>query len=149
MGKAVEIGLMDLERSIYLRNLRDYLYFRLKEEIPFMYLNGSLKHRLPGNLNVSFKYVEGESLLILLDMEGICASSGSACTTGQKEPSHVLKAVGLSDKMAKGSLRMTLGMENTIEEIDFTVEKIRGFVEKLRESSDEYQSFIKQGLRSS
>lgn len=147
MGKAVEIGMMDLKRQIYLRNLRDYLYYRLKEEIPFMQLNGSLKNRLPGNLNVSFKYVEGEALLILLDMEGICASSGSACTTGQKEPSHVLKAIGLSDKMAKGSLRMTLGMENTIEEMDIVVGKVSGLVKELRESSDEYQSFIKSGLR--
>lgn len=147
MGKAVEIGMFDLERQIYLRNLRDYLYFRLKEEIPFISLNGSKRYRLSGNLNLSFKYIEGESLLILLDMEGICASSGSACTTGQKEPSHVLKAIGLSDKMAKGSLRMTLGMENTIEEMDFVVEKISEIVGKLRESSDEYQSFIKNRVR--
>lgn len=139
MGKAVEIGMRDMKKDmIYLRNMREYLYYRITGEIPYVRLNGSRTERLPGNLNISFKYVDGESLLIMLDMEGICASAGSACTAGSKETSYVLKAIGVPDDIAKGSLRITIGTDNTMDEMDIVFEKINSIVNTLREFSDEY-----------
>lgn len=117
--------------------LREYFMERLLTEIPNSRVNGHRKHRLPGNIHVSFPGIEGESLLIILDMEGICASSGSACTVGSLEPSHVLTAIGLNEKEAKGSLRLTLSEENTKEEVDFCVDVIKRNVERLRKMAGE------------
>ena len=113
--------------------LRDYLITRIMQEIPNTRLNGHPTGRLPGNVNVSFESVEGESVLIMLDMQGICASSGSACTSGSLDPSHVLLALGLSPELARGSLRMTLGEENTKEEMDIVVEELARIVGRIRE----------------
>ena len=113
--------------------LRDYLTERLLTEIPGSRLNGHPKLRLPGNVNISFPGIEGESLLIMLDMQGICASSGSACSSGAIDPSHVLLAIGLSEKEARGALRLTLSEENTKEELDVAVEKVKESVFRLRE----------------
>ena len=113
--------------------LRDYLITRIMQEIPDTRLNGHPTRRLPGNVNVSFESVEGESVLIMLDMQGICASSGSACTSGSLDPSHVLLALGLSPELARGSLRMTLSEDNTKEEIDIVVEELARIVGRIRE----------------
>ena len=117
-----------------LADLRDYMAKRIKEEIPFCTINGTMDRakRLPGNLNVTFDYIEGESILLMLDLAGICASSGSACSSGSLEPSHVLLAIGVPAERAHGSIRFTLGKENTIEQIDYSVEKLKETVEKLR-----------------
>lgn len=122
--------------------LRDYLIKRL-EEIPYCRLNGHPVKRLPNNVNVSFAFIEGESLLIMLDMKGICASSGSACTSGSLDPSHVLLAIGLKHEEAHGSLRLTLSEENTREEIDTVVEAVKGIVQRLRDMSPLYEDFVK------
>lgn len=124
--------------------LRDYLINRLETEIPYCRLNGDRVKRLPNNVNFSFEFIEGESLLIKLDMEGICASSGSACTSGSLDPSHVLLAIGLPHEKAHGSLRLTLSEENTKEEIDKTVEVIKQTVEYLRSMSPLYEDFLKK-----
>lgn len=113
--------------------LRDYLIGRILQEIPDTRLNGHPVKRLPGNVNVSFAAVEGESVLIMLDMQGICASGGSACTTGALDPSHVLLALGVSSELARGSLRLTLGEDNTKEEMDVVVEELKQIVGRIRE----------------
>ena len=113
-------------------------------EIPYSQLNGHREKRLPNNVNFSFEFIEGESLLIMLDMKGICASSGSACTSGALDPSHVLLATGLPHEKAHGSLRLTLSMENTEREIDYVVDCIKEIVEKLRNMSPLYEDFLKK-----
>lgn len=123
--------------------LRDYLIRKIEEEIPHCRLNGHRDNRLPNNVNFSFEFIEGESLLIMLDMKGICASSGSACTSGSLDPSHVLLAIGLPHEKAHGSLRLTLSEENTEKELDFVVESIKGIVKRLREMSPLYEDFLK------
>lgn len=123
--------------------LRDYLIGRIEAEIPYCRLNGHRTRRLPGNVNFSFRFVEGESVLIMLDMKGICGSSGSACTSGALDPSHVLLAIGLGHEEAHGSLRLTLSGENTIEEADIVVEELKRIVEKLRNMSPLYEDFLK------
>lgn len=135
------------ERAGRERELRDYLIRRIMEEIPYARLNGDPVKRLPNNVNVSLQFVEGESLLIMLDMEGICASSGSACTSGSLDPSHVLLAIGLPHEIAHGSLRMTLGGETTREELDYVIEKLKGIVDHLRSMSPLYEDFIKKGKK--
>lgn len=127
--------------------LRDYLIRRIEEEVPYCRLNGDRTRRLPNNVNFSFRFVEGESLLIMLDMRGICASSGSACTSGSLDPSHVLLSIGLPHEIAHGSLRLTLSEENTKEELDTTVEAIKEIVARLREMSPLYEDFIKKEKR--
>lgn len=127
--------------------LRDYLIRRIEEEVPYCRLNGDRTRRLPNNVNFSFRFVEGESLLIMLDMRGICASSGSACTSGSLDPSHVLLAIGLPHEIAHGSLRLTLSEENTKEELDTTVEAIKEIVARLRHMSPLYEDFIKKEKR--
>ena len=117
---------------------------RITEEVPFAKINGSLTHRLPNNVNVCFRFIEGESLLIMLDQSGICASSGSACTSGSLDPSHVLLAIGLPHEIAHGSLRLTLSEDNTKEEIDYTVDKIKEIVARLRSMSPLYEDFLKK-----
>ena len=125
--------------------LRDYLIRRVLEEIPYSRLNGDPVKRLPGNANFCFRFIEGESLLILLDQKGICASSGSACTSGSLDPSHVLLAIGLPHEIAHGSLRLTLSEDTTKEDIDFTVDELKKIVERLRSMSPLYEDFVKQG----
>lgn len=124
--------------------LRDALIERISKEVPYCRLNGDRTRRLPNNVNFSFRFVEGESLLIMLDMEGICASSGSACTSGSLDPSHVLLAIGLPHEIAHGSLRLTLSEETTMEEIDTVVEAVKKIVERLRSMSPLYEDFLKK-----
>ncbi|MCI8417200.1 MAG: cysteine desulfurase NifS [Lachnospiraceae bacterium] len=144
-GKAVERALRTMkERTDRERELRDYLIQRVLTEVPFVRLNGHRTNRLPNNANFSFQFVEGESLLIMLDMEGICASSGSACTSGSLDPSHVLLAIGLPHEIAHGSLRLTLGEETTREELDLVIEAIKKIVQKLRDMSPLYEDFMKR-----
>lgn len=125
------------------RELRDYLIGRIEREIPYCRLNGHREKRLPGNANISFRFIEGESLLIMLDMRGVCASSGSACTSGSLDPSHVLLAIGLKHEEAHGSLRMTLSEENTKEELDQVVGHLKEIVQRLRDMSPLYEDFMK------
>ncbi len=132
------------ERTARERELRDYLIDRVLREIPYTRLNGHRTNRLPNNANFSFQFIEGESLLIMLDMEGICGSSGSACTSGSLDPSHVLLAIGLPHEIAHGSLRLTLSEETTREELDYVVESIRKIVEKLRNMSPLYEDFMRR-----
>ena len=145
LGKAVEIAVRTMDERIKKETeLRDYLIGRILKEIPYTRLNGDSEKRLPNNANFSFQFIEGESLLIMLDMAGICGSSGSACTSGSLDPSHVLLAIGLPHEIAHGSLRLTLGEDNTKEEMDYVVEKVKGIVERLRSMSPLYEDFIKK-----
>lgn len=144
LGKAAGIASKDLEeRGTKIANLRDYLIERVLTEIPYSRLNGSKVDRLPNNANFCFRFIEGESLLILLDQEGIYGSSGSACTSGSLDPSHVLLAIGLPHEIAHGSLRLTLSEDNTKEEIDTTVEALKKIIARLREMSPLYEDFLK------
>ncbi len=127
------------------QEIRDHMIRRIQEEIPYVRVNGHREKRLPGNVNVCFRFVEGESLLIMLDQEGICASSGSACTSGSLDPSHVLLAIGLPHEIAHGSLRLTLSEANTREEADYAVDKLKTIVERLRSMSPLYDDFVKSG----
>lgn len=141
-GKAVELAIADLqERTEKETELRDYLIKRVETEIPFTRVNGDRSKRLPNNVNFCFRFIEGESLLIMLDMKGICASSGSACTSGSLDPSHVLLAIGLEHEIAHGSLRLTLGRDTTKEEIDITIEELKKIVSHLREMSPLYEDY--------
>lgn len=133
------------EKAAKETKLRDYLIGRIEEEVPYCRLNGDRQRRLPNNVNFSFRFVEGESLLIMLDMEGICASSGSACTSGSLDPSHVLLAIGLPHEIAHGSLRLTLGEDTTREELDTVVEAVKKIVERLRAMSPLYEDFVRNG----
>jgi len=147
-GKAVEIAMATMkERTKKETELRDYLIKRVLAEIPYTRLNGHRTRRLPNNANFSFQFIEGESLLIMLDMNNICASSGSACTSGSLDPSHVLLAIGLPHEIAHGSLRLTLNDEITYEDIDYTVEKIKEIVDKLRQMSPLYEDFLRSSGR--
>ena len=128
--------------------LRDYLIQRITKEIPYCRLNGDPVKRLPNNVNISFQFIEGESLLIFLDGAGICASSGSACTSGSLDPSHVLLAIGLPHEIAHGSLRLTLSEETTKEELDYVVEKLKEIVARLRSMSPLYEDFVKKNANS-
>lgn len=144
-GAAVKRAFESLtERMKKETELRDYLIERIEKEIPYCRLNGDRVKRLPNNVNFSFQFIEGESLLIMLDMKGICASSGSACTSGSLDPSHVLLAIGLPHEIAHGSLRLTLSEENTKEEIDYVVDSIKEIVNKLRSMSPLYEDFVKK-----
>ena len=148
MGKAVEIAMANLaERTAYEVELRDYLIDRVLSEVPYVRLNGHRTNRLPNNANFAFQFIEGESLLIMLDMQGICGSSGSACTSGSLDPSHVLLAIGLPHEIAHGSLRLTLSEETTKEDIDFTVDEIKKIVEKLRSMSPLYEDFVRKSKK--
>lgn len=145
LGKAVEIAMETItQRQKKEIELRDYLIDRVLAEVPFVRLNGHRTNRLPNNVNVSFQFIEGESLLIMLDMQNICGSSGSACTSGSLDPSHVLLAIGLPHEIAHGSLRLTLSEDNTKEEMDYVIEKIKEIVDKLRSMSPLYEDFIKE-----
>lgn len=145
LGKAVEIAFDTMEeRTKKEIKLRDYTMDRILAEIPYCRINGDKKKRLPNNINISVQFIEGESLLIMLDMAGICASSGSACTSGSLDPSHVLLAIGLPHEIAHGSLRMTLGEETTKEDMDYVIEKLKEIVGKLRTMSPLYEDFVKK-----
>ena len=144
-GVAVERAISTMkERTDKEIELRDYLIDRVLKEVPYTRLNGHRTDRLPNNANFSFQFIEGESLLIMLDMEGICGSSGSACTSGSLDPSHVLLAIGLPHEIAHGSLRLTLSDETTKEDIDFVVEKVKEIVARLRDMSPLYEDFMKK-----
>ena len=139
LGKAIEVATRDIDTKIaYESALRDKLLTRIVNEIPETRINGPLKNRLPGNANVCIKYIEGEGMLLMLDMQGIAASSGSACTSGSLDPSHVLLAIGLDHETAHGSLRLSLSSLNTEEEIDKTVDVLKASVERLRSMSPLY-----------
>lgn len=143
-AKAAELAKASLDNRIaYETELRDYLIERVLNEIPYSRLNGERRKRLPNNTNFCFQYIEGESLLILLDQKGICASSGSACTSGSLDPSHVLLAIGLPHEIAHGSLRLTLSEKTTKEEIDFTIDELKKIVDRLRSMSPLYEDFLK------
>ncbi len=145
LGKAVERAVRTMEeRTQKERELRDYLIERVQREIPYSRLNGHRTLRLPNNANFSFQFIEGESLLIMLDMEGICGSSGSACTSGSLDPSHVLLAIGLPHEIAHGSLRLTLNEEITKEDLDFVIDTLKKIVERLRGMSPLYEDFVKK-----
>ena len=139
-GKAVELAMASMEeREEKERGLRDYLIGRVMAEVPFVRLNGHRSQRLSNNANFAFQFIEGESLLIMLDGSGICGSSGSACTSGSLDPSHVLLAIGLPHEIAHGSLRLTVSPDNTREEMDLVVDRIKEIVKKLRDMSPLYE----------
>ncbi len=145
MGKAVELAMAEQKERVAAKvALRDYLIEKMLKEIPYTKLNGHRELRLPNNTNFSFRFIEGEALLILLEQAGICGSSGSACTSGSLDPSHVLLAIGLPHEIAHGSLRLTLSEENTREEMDYVVEKLKAIVQRLREMSPLYEDFVKE-----
>lgn len=131
------------ERTAKEVELRDYLIERVLKEVPYTRLNGDRTNRLPNNANFGFQFIEGESLLIMLDMKGICGSSGSACTSGSLDPSHVLLAIGLPHEIAHGSLRLTLNEDTTKEELDYVVEAVKEIVTKLRSMSPLYEDFVR------
>ncbi|MCR5835720.1 MAG: cysteine desulfurase NifS [Lachnospiraceae bacterium] len=144
-GKAIQLATEELDSRIkYETELRDYLIDRVLNEIPYVRLNGHRTDRLPNNANFCFRFIEGESLLILLDEKGICGSSGSACTSGSLDPSHVLLAIGLPHEIAHGSLRLTLSEKTTKEDIDYTVDELKKIIERLRSMSPLYEDFLKQ-----
>ena len=145
LGTAVKRAVRTMEeRTEKERELRDYLIGRVLAEIPYCRLNGHGTERLPNNANFSFRFIEGESLLIRLDMKGICGSSGSACTSGSPDPSHVRLARGLPDKAAHGSLRLTLGEDTTREDLDYVIDSLKEIVAGLREMSPLYEDYIKK-----
>lgn len=144
IGKAIELAYQNFDDyNQKLTSLRDYYISRVEKEIPFIKLNGHRTKRLPGNANISFEFIEGESLLLNLDIKGICASSGSACTSGSLDPSHVLLAIGLPHEIAHGSLRITFGEDNTKEDVDFLIDTLKETLQKLRNMSPIYEEFLK------
>ena len=146
IGKAIEIAYDNLdEHNMQIIKLRNYYIEQVQEKIPYIKINGDMEQRLPGNSNISFRFIEGEGLLLNLDLKGICASSGSACTSGSLDPSHVLLAIGLPHEIAHGSLRITIGKYNTKEEIDYLVENLIEIVNRLREMSPLWEKFIEEG----
>lgn len=143
-GKAVQIAMDTMEeREKQEIKIRDYGIDRILKEIPYCRLNGHQEQRLPNNINISYQFIEGESLLIMLDMAGICGSSGSACTSGSLDPSHVLLAIGLPHEIAHGSLRLTISHETTKEDMDYVIDHLKEIVQKLRVMSPLYEDFIK------
>ena len=145
-GKAVEIAASTLEeRREHEMRLRNHMVSRVMEEIPYTKYNGHKTERLSNNASFCFRFIEGESLLLMLDMAGICGSSGSACNSGSLDPSHVLLAIGCPHEIAHGSLRLTISEETTLEDVDYTVDKLKGIVERLRSMSPLYEDFIKKG----
>ncbi len=144
MGKAAELAEKEMDERIAKETeVRDYLIQQIKANIPYVKLNGDETKRLPNNVNFSFRFVEGESLLLMLDRAGICGSSGSACTSGSLDPSHVLLAIGLPHEIAHGSLRLTLSEETTREDADYVLENLKSIIEKLRSMSPLYEDFVK------
>lgn len=147
LGKAIELAVKDMEaNNKTVLAMRDRIIKEVFDKIPYVKLNGHPEKRLPGNVNFSFEFIEGESLLLMLDMKGIAASSGSACTSGSLDPSHVLLAIGLPHEIAHGSLRMSFSETNTMQEIDYVMEVLPNIVERLREMSPLYEE-IKRGVK--
>ncbi len=145
LAKATEIAVGNMkERTAKEIEVRNHIIERVMNEIPYTSLNGDRERRLPNNINFSFQFIEGESMLIMLDSFGICASSGSACTSGALDPSHVLLAIGLPHEIAHGSLRLTISQDTTMEDADFVVDKLKGIVERLRSMSPLYEDFVKK-----
>lgn len=145
MAKATTIAHEELkERMEYERKLRDHMIDRILKEIPYSKLNGHKVNRLTNNLNIGFEFIEGESLLLSLNDIGVCASSGSACTSGSLDPSHVLLAIGLPHEKAHGSLRLTVSHETTLEDCDFVCDNLKDIVKRLREMSPLYEDFVKK-----
>lgn len=145
LAKATEIAVGNMkERTAKEIEVRNHIIERVMNEIPYTRLNGDRERRLPNNINFSFQFIEGESMLIMLDSFGICASSGSACTSGALDPSHVLLAIGLPHEIAHGSLRLTISEDTTMEDADFVVDKLKGIVERLRSMSPLYEDFLKK-----
>lgn len=145
LAKAMELAYKDLEEhNKKIKELRDYYVEQIKEKIPYIKINGDMEKRLPGNSNISFRFIEGEGLLLNLDLKGICASSGSACTSGSLDPSHVLLAIGLPHEIAHGSLRISIGKYNTKEEIDYVIENLVEIVGRLREMSPLWEKFMEE-----
>ena len=146
MGKAITLANEHLEENRQkMEELRECYFEQITQRVPYIKVNGDRKNRLPGNANISFQFIEGESLLLNLDMKGICASSGSACTSGSLDPSHVFFAIGLPHELAHGSLRVTFSKDNTKEEVDYIVNSIVEIVEKLRNMSPLYEKFLEGG----
>lgn len=146
LGKAIELAYQDLDKhNEKIKELRNYYVEEITKRIPYIKINGDIKKRLPGNSNISFRFIEGEGLLLNLDLKGICASSGSACTSGSLDPSHVLLAIGLPHEIAHGSLRISIGKYNTKEEIDYVIECLVEIVGRLREMSPLWEKFIEEG----
>ncbi|HPJ22901.1 MAG TPA: aminotransferase class V-fold PLP-dependent enzyme, partial [Clostridia bacterium] len=144
LGAAIEKAVTKLdENSAKLREIRDVVINRVLYEVPFSILNGDREKRLPGNANFAFRFIEGEGLLLFLDMYGIMASSGSACTSGSLDPSHVLLALGLKHEIAHGSLRLSFGTDLTGEDIDYVVNSIKTIVQRLRDMSPLYEDYLK------
>lgn len=145
IGKAAEISVTNMEKNnAYEISLRDHLIERVLSEIPYSRLNGHRIDRLPNNANFCFQFIEGESMLILLDQAGICGSSGSACTSGSLDPSHVLLAIGLPHEIAHGSLRLTISEKTTMEDIDYTVDTLKKIIDRLRSMSPLYEDFVRK-----
>lgn len=146
LGKAIELAYQDLdEHNKKIKELRDYYVAEVQKRIPYIKINGDMEKRLPGNSNISFRFIEGEGLLLNLDLKGICASSGSACTSGSLDPSHVLLAIGLPHEIAHGSLRITIGKYNTKEEVDYLLDNLEEIVSRLRNMSPLWEEFIEGG----
>lgn len=144
MATALKLAYENLDKNNkYLISLRDYYFSKIKEKIDYIKINGDAVNRLPGNANISFRFIEGESLLLNLDLIGICASSGSACTSGSLEPSHVLLAMGIKHEIAHGSLRISFGLDNTKDDVDYLIDNLCIIVKKLREMSPLYEDFLK------
>lgn len=145
LGKAIELSYDNLEENNKkIKELRDYYIEQVKQHIQYIKINGDMQNRLPGNSNISFRFIEGEGLLLNLDLKGIYASSGSACTSGSLDPSHVLLAIGLPHEIAHGSLRISIGKYNTKEEIDYLVKNLIEIVNRLREMSPLWEKFIEE-----
>ncbi len=146
LGKAIELATKDLDKYVEkLVHLRDRTIEEVLNNIPFSRLNGDREQRLPGNANFSFEFIEGESILLMLDQKGICASSGSACTSGSLKPSHVLLSIGLSHEIAHGSLRLSFGVENTNEDVDYLTNVLPPIIKKLRSMSPLYKKKVNNG----
>lgn len=146
LGKAIELATSDIEgHNRKIISLRDKLLKGIMDTIPHTKLNGHPDKRLPGNINVSFHFIEGESLLLMLDQKGICGSTGSACSSGSLDPSHVLLAIGLPHEIAHGSLRLSLGDGNTVEDVDYVLEELPKIVQRLRDMSPLYANFKETG----
>ena len=142
LSKALELAYEDLDKHTeQIQELRDYYVAAIEKQIPYIKINGDMKKRLPGNSNISFKFIEGEGILLNLDLKGICASSGSACTSGSLDPSHVLLAIGLEHETAHGSIRISIGKYNTKQEIDYLIENLVEIVQRLRNMSPLYEKF--------
>ena len=146
MASALELAYSEVdEHNAKIKEVREYYEKEIEEKIPYIKMNGDREKRLPGNSNISFRFIEGEGLLLNLDLKGICASSGSACTSGSLDPSHVLLAIGLPHEIAHGSLRISIGKYNTKKEVDYLIEQLVEIVNRLREMSPLWEKFVEEG----